>query len=89
MKTAILSILISALSLGSSLSPGTFGIDQRASACTDTWTPTSTTNAPGARSNHTAVWTGSEMIVWGGYNGSIGPNAKVLYFFGKNVYELS
>ena len=27
---------------------------------------TSTTNAPAARSVHTAVWTGSEMIVWGG-----------------------
>jgi len=35
--------------------------------CTDdTWTLTSTTNAPDARDNHTAVWTGSEMIVWGG-----------------------
>ena len=32
----------------------------------DTWTPTSTTNAPTARYDHTAVWTGSEMIVWGG-----------------------
>src|SRR5262249_30766811 len=30
---------------------------------------TTTTNAPTARSAHTAVWTGSEMIVWGGYNG--------------------
>ncbi len=40
--------------------------------CTDdTWTATSTTNAPEARSFHTAVWTGSEMIVWGG---SPGPN---------------
>ena len=26
-----------------------------------------TTGAPAARSDHTAVWTGSEMIVWGGY----------------------
>src|SRR5439155_7375423 len=35
--------------------------------CTDdTWTPTSVTNAPDARRWHTAVWTGSEMIVWGG-----------------------
>src|SRR5437899_445340 len=35
--------------------------------CTDdTWTPTSLINAPAARFNHTAVWTGSEMIVWGG-----------------------
>ena len=25
-----------------------------------------TTNAPEARSDHTAVWTGTEMIVWGG-----------------------
>ena len=32
----------------------------------DTWTATSTTNAPTARIGHTAVWTGSEMIVWGG-----------------------
>src|SRR5262249_16663283 len=34
----------------------------------DTWKATSTTNAPSARSLHTAVWTGSEMIVWGGVN---------------------
>ena len=33
---------------------------------TDTWTPTSTTNAPTVRYYHTAVWTGSKMIVWGG-----------------------
>ena len=33
---------------------------------TDSWTATSTTNAPAARWGHTAVWTGSEMIVWGG-----------------------
>src|SRR5205823_12406773 len=29
-------------------------------------TPTPTTNAPEARAGHTAIWTGSEMIVWGG-----------------------
>src|SRR5262249_2534995 len=32
----------------------------------ETWTPTSLTNAPTVRASHTAVWTGSEMIVWGG-----------------------
>ena len=32
----------------------------------DTWTPTTLTNAPTGRAGHTAVWTGSEMIVWGG-----------------------
>ena len=30
---------------------------------------TSTINAPSARRDHTAVWTGTEMIVWGGDNG--------------------
>ena len=33
---------------------------------TDSWTVTSTANAPVARSSHTAVWTGTRMIVWGG-----------------------
>jgi hypothetical protein len=33
---------------------------------TDSWTATSTVNAPGGRYRHTAVWTGNEMIVWGG-----------------------
>ena len=32
---------------------------------TNSWTPTSTNNAPSARIGHTAVWTDSEMIVWG------------------------
>ena len=39
---------------------------------TDSWTTTSTTNAPDPRTFHTAVWTGSEMIVWGGTGGPIG-----------------
>jgi hypothetical protein len=32
------------------------------------WSPTSTDGAPKARYLHTAVWTGSKMIVWGGYS---------------------
>src|SRR5436190_81053 len=35
---------------------------------TDTWTTTTTTNAPLGRYRHTAVWSGTEMIVWGGRN---------------------
>lgn len=30
------------------------------------WTAVSTTGAPAARTRHTAVWTGSKMLVWGG-----------------------
>src|SRR5947207_764384 len=37
---------------------------------TDSWTATSTINAAARRETHTAVWIGSEMIVWGGYNSS-------------------
>lgn len=33
---------------------------------TDQWTPLPMQNAPSARDRHTAVWTGAEMIVWGG-----------------------
>lgn len=36
---------------------------------TDSWSPISTANAPSARFLHTAVWTGDEMIVWGGTDG--------------------
>src|SRR5438552_8658321 len=32
----------------------------------DSWLATSLVNAPLARSDHTAVWTGTEMIIWGG-----------------------
>jgi N-acetylneuraminic acid mutarotase len=39
-------------------------------ACSDdTWRATTTANVPLGRAGHTAVWTGSEMIVWGGYGG--------------------
>ncbi len=44
-------------------------ISNTPNGCTDdTWTATSTTNAPSPRDSHTAVWTGTEMIVWGGIN---------------------
>ena len=39
----------------------------RYKAGTDTWTGTSTTNAPAGRQFATSVWTGNEMIIWGGY----------------------
>ncbi len=35
---------------------------------TSKWSVISSVNAPSARWNHSAVWTGSKMIVWGGEN---------------------
>jgi len=32
----------------------------------DSWSSITTTNAPSVRAGHTAVWTGKEMLVWGG-----------------------
>ncbi len=65
---------------------GTVNLNWAASGCTspsptptptptpscpgETWVATSLTNAPVGRDGHTAVWTGTEMIVWGGLNSS-------------------
>jgi N-acetylneuraminic acid mutarotase len=46
--------------------PIDFNTGGRYSPSTDSWTATTTVNAPSGRSQHTAVWTGIEMIVWGG-----------------------
>ena len=54
------------------LCPHPFDTGGRYNPITNSWTATSTTNAPSARSGHTAVWTGSEMIVWGGYDNTGG-----------------
>jgi hypothetical protein len=47
-----------------------FNTGGRYNPSTDSWTATSTTNAPDAREDHTAVWIGTEMIVWGGFDGN-------------------
>jgi len=49
----------------------------RYNPATNSWTPVTTTNAPSARFNHSAVWTGTEMIVWGG-DGSTSLDERVL-----------
>ncbi len=54
--------------------------DAGGSPCTDdTWTPTSTANAPEGRDDHTAIWTGTEMIVWGGRQNSRALNSGGRY----------
>jgi N-acetylneuraminic acid mutarotase len=45
----------------------------------DQWTPTSTNNPPVARWDHTAVWTGHEMIVWGGESSTTNFNTGARY----------
>jgi hypothetical protein len=50
----------SATNLGGIYIPGSTG-----------WTPVTTKGAPAARARHSAVWTGSRMIVWGGEAGGV------------------
>jgi N-acetylneuraminic acid mutarotase len=52
----------------------------RYNPATDTWTITSAVNAPTHREKHTAVWTGTEMIVWGGnFDVDSGPGTGARY----------
>ncbi len=49
-----------------------YGDGARYSPATDSWSPVAAAGAPDARCSHTAVWTGTEMIIWGGANDSSG-----------------
>ena len=51
---------------GTGLLPSNTG--GRYNPSTDSWTVVTTTNAPSGRDTHTAVWTGSVMVVWGGFD---------------------
>jgi N-acetylneuraminic acid mutarotase len=44
----------------------TLNTGARYNPASNTWTPISTVGAPSGRYTHSAVWTGNEMIVWGG-----------------------
>ncbi|HET9481050.1 MAG TPA: MopE-related protein, partial [Candidatus Polarisedimenticolia bacterium] len=50
----------------------------RYNPATNTWVHMSTLNAPEGRFNHPAVWTGSEMLVWGGevFGGVVGSGGR-------------
>src|SRR5207245_4343058 len=63
---------------------GTVNTGGRYNPGTDSWVSTSTTNAPTRRRYHTAVWTGSEMIVWGGELSSEYMNTGGRYNYGTH-----
>jgi len=46
--------------------PTFFGDGAIYDLASDTWSPMSMTNAPSPREAHSAVWSGTEMIVFGG-----------------------
>lgn len=56
--------------LGSGGGSGTVNTGARYDPVSDSWTDLPSTGAPSARDYHRVVWTGTQMIVWGGYDGS-------------------
>lgn len=48
-------------------------------ASNDSWQPINLTGSPSARARATAVWTGSEMLVWGGQTNSGETNSGARY----------
>jgi len=45
----------------------------------DAWQDVPVVGAPGGRVNHTAVWTGTSMIIWGGDTGAVPTNSGGVY----------
>ncbi len=59
---------------------------RKVQSCPDSWSATSIVNAPSARSQHTAVWTGTQMIVWGGTDGTNRTNTGGSYTPGSDSW---
>src|SRR5207249_12142117 len=53
---------------------------------TDSWVATSTVNAPVARDRHSALWTGGEMIIWGGSDGTTPLHTGCRYYAGTESW---
>jgi len=53
----------------------------------DSWTPIGRDGAPDARRDHKASWTGSEMLVWGGYNSDSVLNTGGRYDPAENLWS--
>lgn len=66
--------------------PVTYSDGGKYNPVTNTWIAVSNTNAPSARYGHSAVWTGSKMIVWGGYNGTTYLNDGGVYDPATNTW---
>lgn len=55
---------------GGALNTGAYLLFQNSPAAPQEWRAIPDSGAPSARSEHSAVWTGTRLIVWGGVNGA-------------------
>jgi N-acetylneuraminic acid mutarotase len=56
---------------GSAIASGFLNTGGRYDPATNSWTATAITGAPSPRRNEAAVWTGTELILWGGYDRTV------------------
>jgi hypothetical protein len=61
-----------------------FGDGARYDPAAGSWKAVPSVTAPAARYSHTAVWTGSTMVVWGGFNGGFLNDGASYYPAEKN-----
>lgn len=47
------------------------GVGGRYNPATNSWSSSATLNAPSERAEHTLIWVGSKMVVWGGVFASL------------------
>lgn len=52
----------------------------------DLWIPLPTDGAPAARTGHTAIWTGQEMIIWGGHEDIHYMNSGARFSPAENIW---
>ena len=53
----------------------------------NTWSNTSLVNAPDARATYSCVWTGSKMIIWGGYGNLTSLNTGKIFDLQTNSWQ--
>lgn len=63
------------------------GAGARYNPATDTWSPMSRLLAPAGRRGHSAVWTGTRMIIWGGWSEPYGIPTGAMYDPVTNTWE--
>ncbi len=54
-------------------------IESAVAATAESWIATSTSSAPSHRIYHSALWTGTKMIIWGGFFGGKSLNTGGIY----------
>jgi hypothetical protein len=64
-----------------------FGDGARYNPTTESWLALPALNAPSPRIEHTVVWTGSEMIVWGGESGGQFHDSGARYSSASNMWS--